>query len=118
MFLMGLAAMAAAATTPDRLYACGDDQVRELRIVLGIVHAEAVFGSGSDDEFVDQRIAFALNLLERAGVLLRKWRAANGVNCHCGEPDARFLGAHRHESRWQVRHPSTASEANCSLRRC
>ncbi|WP_242098692.1 DUF6528 family protein [Sphingomonas sp. CROZ-RG-20F-R02-07] len=32
MFLMGLAAMAAAATTPDRLYACGDDQVRELRI--------------------------------------------------------------------------------------
>ena len=33
MFFMGLAAMAAAATTPDRLYACGDDQVRELRIV-------------------------------------------------------------------------------------
>ncbi len=32
MFLMELAALAAAAITPDRLYACGDDQVRELRI--------------------------------------------------------------------------------------
>ena len=32
MFLVGLTAIAAAATTPDRLYACGDDQVRELRI--------------------------------------------------------------------------------------
>ncbi len=33
MFLIGLLAMAATAATPDRLYACGDDQVRELRIV-------------------------------------------------------------------------------------
>ncbi|MFT6571386.1 MAG: hypothetical protein ACJAWY_003110 [Sphingomonas echinoides] len=33
MFLLGLAAMAAATTTPDRLYACGDNQVRELQII-------------------------------------------------------------------------------------
>lgn len=32
MILMSFLAMAAATATPDRLYACGDDQVRELRI--------------------------------------------------------------------------------------
>ncbi|MGN7998928.1 DUF6528 family protein [Sphingomonas sp. 22176] len=32
MFLMSFLALYAATATPDRLYACGDDQVRELRI--------------------------------------------------------------------------------------
>lgn len=32
MFLMGFAIIAASAAAPDRLYACGDDEVRELRI--------------------------------------------------------------------------------------
>ena len=52
-----------------------ENEVGELFIVLGIVHAEAVLRSGSDDQFVDQRIAFTLDLLEKAWVLLPQRRA-------------------------------------------
>src|SRR5579859_3423274 len=52
-------------------------EVRELRIVLGVIHAEAILRAGSDDQFVDQRISFALDLLKRSRILLRERRTAN-----------------------------------------
>ena len=43
-------------------------EVRELAVVRGIVHAEAILGARADDQLVDQRIALALNLRPAASL--------------------------------------------------
>ena len=43
-----------------------------------MIHTETVFRSSSDNQFVDQRIAFALHLLEGTVVLVRVRRPAHG----------------------------------------
>src|SRR5262249_21930838 len=54
-----------------------EEEVRKLCIVLRIIHAEAVFGSCPDDEFIDQRIPLSLNLLPGSRVQCSSVGAAN-----------------------------------------
>ena len=47
-------------------------------VVLRLVHAEAVLRTGADEQLVDQRVAHALHLAERAGADGGQRRAAHG----------------------------------------
>src|SRR5215467_1384422 len=104
-----------------------EEEVSELAIVLRVIHAEAVFRPGADDQFVDQRVAFALYLLPRAfglnriAVLYLGGRAADGnalARRRPVRPDPRILVAgrmklaiHRQHSDWYFQHDRVHVEA-------
>src|SRR5215467_12108964 len=65
-----------------------EEEVSELAVVLRVIHAEAVFRTSADDQFVDQGVAFALHLAPRAFGLNRiaAFRQIGG-----GAPDRNLL---------------------------
>src|SRR5450755_4701398 len=59
-----------------------EEEAGELAIILGIVGAELVLGTRADDQFVNQRVAFAVDLHE---IRIREQiGAAYATNCYLG----------------------------------
>src|SRR5438094_5037014 len=50
-----------------------EEETRKLRVVLRLIHTEAVFGTSPDDELVDEGVTHALHLPEWTEVFLRIW---------------------------------------------
>src|SRR5205814_8586023 len=55
-----------------------EEETRKLRVVLRLIHAEAVFGTSPDDELVDEGVTHALHLPEGTEIFLRIWWPAHG----------------------------------------